>query len=215
MLAAILLATLLLGACGDGAVPTTTTTPPTTAAPECGYYDTVACGLYGLVLPAALPTADALAAVAALPGVPIALWRTDFVCVLETSMGPPGQQVPTSPSRFAYVDAEGIRERRLATSGSVAPPITGLHISASYWNRLEDQWSRAREEGTLVEAVAVWLPDAFAAAGAPEEFAAIVPVPWRRTDTLDPAVYSGELLLESEGNFPEGYLSEPAPITCN
>ncbi len=111
------------------------------------------------------------------------------------------------------MDAEGIRQRRLATSGSVAPPITGMMISESYWNRWEDQWAQAQEEGVLVEAVAVYLPTALVADGPPHGFRAIVRVPWRRTDTLDPAVYAGELLVESE-DFPAGYLTQPAALTC-
>ena len=170
------------------------------------------CALYGLVLPAPLPTADALDAVAGLPGVAVAVWRADFACTLQASMGAPGP-VPTEPTRFAYVDAEGIRERRLATSGSLAPPITGIHISQSYWDRWEDQWAQAQGDGVLVEAVAVYLPQDLAAGGPPAGFEAMVALPWRRTDTLDPAAYAGELLLESE-DFPAGYLGDPEPLTC-
>jgi hypothetical protein len=197
---------LMVAACGDDA--TTTTTPDA----DCDYYDTEGCALFGLVLAEPLPTAAALAAVAGLPGVAIAVWRTDFACTLQTTMGAPGP-VPTEPTRFAYVDAAGIRERRLETSGTLAPPITGIHISQSYWDRWEDQWAQAQAEGVLVEAVAVYLPTGLPAAGPPAGFAAIVAIPSRRTDTLDPAVYPGELLLESE-EFPAGYLSEPEPLTC-
>ena len=148
---------------------------------------------------------------AGLPGVAVAVWRTDFACTLQASMGAPGP-VPTEPTRFAYVDAEGIRERRLATSGSVAPPITGIHISQSYWDRWEDQWAQAQEAGVLVEAVAVYLPAGSGGRRAPRPASGPwSAVPWRRTDTLDPAVYAGELLLESE-DFPAGYLSEPEPL---
>jgi hypothetical protein len=121
--------------------------------------------------------------------------------------------VPTEPTRFAYVDAEGIRERRLATSGSLAPPITGIHISQSYWDRWEDQWAQAQGDGVLVEAVAVYLPQDLPAGGPPAGFEAMVALSSRRTDTLDPAAYAGELLLESE-DFPAGYLSDPEPPTC-
>lgn len=218
--AAVLLpAVMLLAACGNGAssattastIVTTVTGATTTASLGCDYYDVEGCALYGLVLPAPLATAEALAAVTGLPGVPIAVWRTDFVCVREAGMGAPGP-VPTVPSRFAYVDAEGIRERRLATSGNVAPPITGIHISQSFWDRWEDQWAQAQQEGVLVEAVAVYLRREFLADGPPAGFRAIVRIPWRRTDTIDPS-YTGELLLQSEG-FPAGYLSEPATVTC-
>lgn|GEM_PF-1690609 len=208
----------LAAGCGDGAATPTSAVPGTTGttmaeAPYCDYYDVEGCAVYGLVLPAPAPTAEALEAVAGLPGVAIALWRADFACVLDISMGPPGEPVPTYPSRFAYVDAAGIRERRMATSGDLAPPITGLHISESYWNHWEDQWDKAQEAGVLVEAVAVYLPREVVADGPPAGFRALVRVPWRRTDTLDPAVYPGELLLESE-EFPAGYLSEAAPVAC-
>lgn len=228
---ALLAAALLLAGCGDDtafttSTPTTDTAPtgqpdattPTTATTTstadaaCGYYDTEGCALYGLVLPAPAPTATALAAVAGLPGVAVAVWRTDFTCTLQANMGAPGP-VPTEPTRFAYVDAEGIRERRLATSGELAPPITGIHISQSFWDRWEDQWAQAQEAGVLVEAVAVYLPRELVADGPPAGFRAVVRLPWRRTDTLDPAVYAGELLLESEA-FPAGYLTEPEPPTC-
>jgi len=189
----------------------TTGTTPTTAA-ACGYYDVEGCALYGLVLAAPRPTAEALVAVADLPGVPIAVWRTDFTCTLQANMGAPGP-VPTEPTRFAYVDAGGIRERRLATSGDLAPPITGIHISESFWNKWEDQWAQAQEAGVLVEAVAVYLPRELVADGPPAGFRAVVRLPWRRTDTLDPSAYPGELLLDSEG-FPAGYLTEPDPLAC-
>lgn len=203
---------------GDTAAPTssTTSTTPgaTAAASSCAYYDTDGCALYGLVLPGPLLLEEALTAASGLPGVPIAVYRRDPVCVLEVSMLPPG--APGSEtlvaSRFAYVDAEGIRQRRLATSGSVAPPITGMHISESYWNHWEDQWARAQEPGVLIEAVAVYLPAESVADGAPPGFRAVVRIPWRRTDSTDPS-YAGELLVESEG-FPAGYLSEPAPLDC-
>jgi hypothetical protein len=221
----LLAAVLLLAACADDAfststsapeptgITTGTTTPTTGTTPvTCEYYDVEGCALYGLVLPAPLPTAAALEAVAGLPGVAVAVWRSDLTCVLQINMGAPGP-VPTEPSRFAYVDAEGIRERRLATSGSMAPPITGMMISESYWNRWEDQWAQAQQAGVLVEAVAVYLPMELVADGPPSGIRAIVRVPWRRTDTLDPAAYSGELLLESE-DFPAGYLSEPPSLTC-
>lgn len=209
----LLAATVLFAACGDAAPPPTSTPDTTSSAAlaQCDYYDLEGCALYGLVLAAPQPTASALAAVAGLPGVAIAVWRTDLVCVLEANMGAPGP-VPTVPSRFAYVDAEGIRERRLATSGSVAPPITGIHISESAWNHWEDQWAQAQQEGALVEAVAVYLPRELVADGPPAGFRAIVRLPWRRTDTID-ASYTGELLLETE-DFPVGYLSEPAALTC-
>ena len=208
-----LAAVLLLAACGEAPSTTGADGPTTTTPAGCAYYDIAGCALYGLVLAQPLPTADALAAVAGLPGVAVAVWRADLVCVLDTTMQPPGEPATRSPSRFAYVDAGGLRERRLATSGVVAPPITGLHISESYWNRWEDQWARAQENGVLVEALALYLPSATVAAGPPDGFRAVLPLPWRRTDTLDPAAYPGELLVESEG-FPNGYLSEPAPLTC-
>lgn len=213
----ILAFALLAAGCGDDATAPSTSDPGTTGttAPTpvaCGYYDVEGCALYGLVLPAPQPTAQALAAVAGLPGVPIAVWRADFTCTLQANMGAPGP-VPTEPTRFAYVDAGGIRERRLATSGDLAPPITGIHISESYWNRWEDQWAQAQEAGVLVEAVAVSLPRELVADGPPAGFRAMVRLPWRRTDTLNPDAYAGELLLESE-DFPAGYLSDPEPPLC-
>ena len=63
-----------------------------------------------------------------------------------------------------------------------------------------------------MEAVAVYLPRELVADGPPAGFRAIVRLPWRRTDTIDPS-YTGELLLETE-DFPVGYLSEPAALTC-
>jgi hypothetical protein len=186
----------------------------TTPGPTCAYYDVEGCALYGLVLPTPLPTADALAAVVGLPGVPIALWRTTYTCVLAITMEPPGgpNEGALTASRFAYVDAEGIRQRRMATEGVVAPPITGLFISESYWSHWENQWAQAQQPGVLVEAIAVYLPATAVADGPPSGFRAVVRIPWRRTDSTDPS-YTGELLLETEA-FPAGYLSEPPPITC-
>lgn len=220
----VLVVGLLWGACGDGAgSPTPSESTSTTAGPtstvitppsRCDYYDVPGCALFGWVLAEPMPTDDALAVVAGLAGPAIAVWRSDLACVLEVTMLPPGGPGSGTrvPSRFAYVDAAGIRERRLATSGSVAPPITGMFISESYWNHWEDQWDQAQQAGVLVEAVAVWLPADPIPPRAPAGFRAIVPVPWRRTDSIDPS-YAGELLLESE-EFPAGYLGEPAPVVC-
>lgn len=214
--APLLLALALFAAgCGDDASVSPTSAPGTTSSTSparCGYYDVEGCALYGLVLPDPRPTAAALAAVAGLPGVAVAVWRTDFACTLQATMGAPGP-VPTEQTRFAYVDAAGIRERRLATSGDVAPPISGIHISQSFWDRWEDQWAQAQEAGVLVEAVAVYLPREIVADGPPEGFRALVRLPWRRTDTLNASVYAGELLLESE-EFPTGYLTEAEPLAC-
>ena len=71
-----LLAVTLVG-CGDD--------DNTGAAAACDYYDVDDCTVFGLVLADPLPLADALASVSDLPGVPVALWRTDAVCISQGS----------------------------------------------------------------------------------------------------------------------------------
>jgi hypothetical protein len=148
-------------------------------------------------------------------GVAFAVYRTDAVCVPDISY----QAMPPEPpemvaSRFAYVDAEDIRERRLAANNAgLSPPITGGHISESFWNQWEEEWRLAQQDGVLIAAVALYTASDAATVIAQEpEVEAVVPVPSRRTDSLDPS-YSGELLVESKA-FPTGYL-EPSPsIDC-
>jgi hypothetical protein len=149
---------------------------------------------------------------AGLGGDVIAVFRTDYACVRPITFGAPDWVA--EPSRFAYVDAHGIRERRIAAvDRGLSPPITGWAIAESYWLHWEDQWSQAQETGTTFEAAAVYLP-----AGSSEDlsadprFKAVVALPSRRTDSLSPD-FPGELLLESE-EFPPGLLSEPPIPDC-
>lgn len=223
----LLVLILLAAGCGDDAGTTTTPTAPATVAEQttgttatttttpagptsCTRDDVDGCGVFGFVLPEPLPLDAALEAVAGLPGVPIAVYRTDRVCVLDIDMMP-GPEDERVTSAFAYVDARGIRDRRLTASNSgLAPPITGLHTSSDYWDQWEDEWDQAQGPGVLIQAVAVYLPETVAAGAA--GFTAMVPIPSRRTDSTDPS-YPGELLLESK-RFPAGHLTEPEPLDC-
>jgi hypothetical protein len=214
-------ALLLLATCGDdsavpstgdpGAAPTTdgTDPPPTVCARE----QVEGCTVLGLVFGEPLPLAETLAVAADLGGDAIAVYRTDYVCVPSVDFMPAGDPEP-EPSRFAYVTAEAIAERRIeAVHSSLAPPITGWHISQDYWDHWAAEWHAAQLEGVRFEAVAVYLPDTARedAAGHPQVTAVEI-VPWRRTDTIDPS-YTGELLLESDG-IPGGHLTTPDPLDC-
>ena len=142
----------------------------------------------------------------------IALYGTDYACVRPITGGAPDWR--PEPSRFAYVDAESIRERRIAAvDAGLSPPITGWLIAESYWLHWEDQWTKAQEPGVLFEAAAVYVLEA-TVDGLREDprFRAVEVIPHRRTDSLDPS-FPGELLLESE-EFGEGLLSDPAPPDC-
>jgi hypothetical protein len=156
-----------------------------------------------------MPLEAALALGPELGGDVIAVFRTDYACVRPATGGLP--EWSPEPSRFAYVEAGGIRERRLATVDSgLSPPITGWLIAESYWLHWEDQWEQAQRPGVTFDAVAVYVPEVVAGAlAADPRFQEVVELPHRRTDSLDPS-YAGELLLQSE-ELPPGILG-PAPI---
>ena len=164
----------------------------------------------GLVLsePVALDEARVLGS--DLGGDLIALYRTDYVWVPDINTGAPMQELEPICSRFTYVDAARIRERRLtAEAAGLAPPTMGMHISASYWEHWEEQWRQAQEPGVLFEALALYVSqDALELLRSDTRLRAVEVIEHRRTDSLA-ADYPGELLLWSEG-FPGGRLTEPA-----
>lgn len=229
---AVVVAVLMAAGCGDdgsvfGSVPESrgSTSESTGSVPDstgsvpggerCVREDVDGCVLMGVVFVEPVALDEALAAAEGFGGEAIAVYRTDAVCVPDISYTafPPDPPEPVA-SRFAYVDAEGIRERRLeANNAGLSPPITGQHISESFWNQWEEEWRLAQQEGVLIAAVAVYVAsDAAATIAADARTAAVVPVPSRRTDSLDPS-YAGELLVESKA-FPTGHL-DPAPsIDC-
>lgn len=166
----------------------------------------------GVVFDHPLTLNEALAFGPGLGGDPIAVFRTDYACVRPITWGGP-DWVP-EPSRFAYVEAERIRERRIAAvNAGLSPPISGWSIAESYWLHWEDQWRKAQKTGVLVEALAVYVPeDSVDGLADDERFRSVEIVPHRRTDSLDPD-FLGELLLDSE-DFPPGVLSQPDAPTC-
>jgi hypothetical protein len=215
---AVAVAVLVSTGCGDdgsvfGSVPDTAGS--STGWERCAREDVEGCTLIGVVFTEPMPLGEVLAAAESFGGEAIAVYRTDAVCVPDISFtafpADPPEQVA---SRFAYVDAEGIRERRLeANNAGLSPPITGRHISESYWNQWEEEWRLAQQEGVMIAAVALYTAaDSAATIARDAGVATVVTVPSRRTDSLDPS-YSGELLVESK-DFPPGHL-DPAPsIDC-
>jgi len=207
---AIVPAVLLVAAaaaCGEPVLQDTTTTA--SGVPNACRRDSVdGCTMLGLRLDPPLPLDEALAVAAGAGGTAIAVYRTDAVCVPAVQFSP-AEEPERVASRFAYVDAEGIAERRLAASSEgLSPPISGFHISQSYWDAWEAEWRAAQRPGVLIEGVAVWI-DSDAAVSDPR-VADEVPLAWRRTDSIDPS-YAGELLMDSEA-FPG--LGRPADPGC-
>ncbi|MCJ7726004.1 MAG: hypothetical protein MUP76_06400, partial [Acidimicrobiia bacterium] len=204
---------LLAAACGDsGSVMITTATPAGSGnAPVCTRQTVPGCTMAGFRFDPPLPLADALEVASDLNGTAIAVYRTDWECVPDTQFSPVDEQEEVA-SRFAYVDAAGIRERRVAAvDGGLAPPISGWHISQAYWDQWEAEWSRAQAAGVEIEGIAVWMSEeALAGAAADPRLAATEELPWRWTDSLDPS-YPGELLMDGKG-FPG--LSTPEPPQC-
>lgn len=173
----------------------------------CDYYDLNGCSVYGLVLAEPLLTADALLAVADLPGPAVAVWRTDYGCVSHFSM-PVG---PTyyMPSRMAYVDADEMFKRMENAAGSLAPPITGLDSWRDYTSSYLQEWTLVQEPGVLVESVAVYLPEAAAGAlAADPRFTSVTLLESSRSESTD-ASYAGELWVD--GAPPLSEVSQP---TC-
>lgn len=182
----------------------------------CTRDDVDGCDVFGFVLTEAAALEPAIALVGVHGGTAIAIYRADSACVLERVFGPPlpDEPRPQVASRFAYVDAGQIRVRRLNATGSgQSPPITGIHISESYWNHWEDQWARAQEKGVMVSAVTAYLPlSRVDDVEADVRIGSVVMVPSRRTDSLDLS-YPGELLLREE-TFPEGHLDPIEDPAC-
>lgn len=208
LLAVVLaLVVLTVGGCGNEAG----SGPDSDAA--CSRDTVEGCDMLGLRFDPAMPLKDALAVAAEVGGTAIAVYRTDKVCVPGVSFGPPGEPVERIASRFAYVDAGAIARRlQDASDGGLSPPITGLHISQSYWTQWAAQWSAAQRGGVDIEGVAVWIDEAGAAAAATDpRVAGTVALLWRRTDSIDPS-YPGELLMDSQTYFPG--ISNPSPPDC-
>jgi hypothetical protein len=218
LLSVILLATVLIG-CSDR--PGTGTGAPTPATTEIGGTTTPTGALsrlapggevVGLVPNVPLTLDEVRGLGGDLGGDVIAVFRTDYTCIRPLTFGAPEWE--PEPSRFAYMDAGGIRERRMAAvDAGLSPPITGWHIAESYWLHWEDQWARAQDPGVEFEALAIYLPAGSATTLSDDpRFAAVTVLPSRRTDSLSPD-FSGELLLETE-EFTGGSLSSPPIPDC-
>ena len=207
-----IIASVALVGCGNGDTPTAATSRPGPSAGPIARDDPSGV-VAGLVLKEPISLDEARSLGAELGGDLIALYRTDYACVQPITGGMLDWE--PEPSRFTYVDASKIRERRVAAvEAGLSPPITGWLIAESYWEHWEDQRTRAKEPRVRFEAMAIYLPeDALAAAGTDTRFRAAEVIPHSRTDSLSPD-YPGELLLESE-NFLPGILTEPPPIDCS
>jgi len=216
----IVILLLALPGCGDSSTLLSNTAPGSLEPPAaaqggaeitCIRETVEGCTMAGLRLDPPLPLNDALAVASDLYATPIAVYRTDGVCVPSIQFSPveePGRVA----SRFAYVDADDIARRRMeAVDGGLAPPITGLHISQSYWTQWSTEWKLAGRDGVEIEGIAVWMAEDVAArVGADPRIAEAVTLAWRRTDSVDPD-YPGELLMDGRA-FPG--LSRPTPPDC-
>jgi hypothetical protein len=80
------------------------------------------------------------AAAVAANGVPVAVWRTDAVCVHNPSAGAP-IGVPTA-SAFAYWHADQLVERQ-----NDGPPATDGGYSHALRDRIEEEWMAANTAG--------------------------------------------------------------------
>lgn len=217
---AIVILFLALPGCGDDeTVLVDTATGPTESAgtiPDgtatvCTRETVEGCTMAGLRFDPPLPLSEALAVASDLGGTPIAVYRTDRVCVPDIQFSPVDEPGKVA-SRFAYVDADAIARRRMAAvDGGLAPPITGIHISQSYWAQWNSEWSSAQRTGVQIEGVAVWMADeAVSGVTSDPRVVEAVTLAWRWTDSVDPG-YPGELLMDGRA-FPG--LSMPASPDC-
>jgi hypothetical protein len=103
-------------------------------------------------------------------GVPVAVWRTDAVCVHNPSPGAP-IGVPTA-SAFAYWHADQLVERQ-----NQGPPPTDGGYSHAVRDRIEEEWVAASRAGVTFAGAALYLPTA----AAPPDATAIE---WYRTDVV-------------------------------
>lgn len=218
--ALLLGAALLSTGCGDdggvfGSIPESGDGSTSAGDTGCSREVVEGCDLFGVVFSDPMELDEALGFVESFAGVAVAVYRVDAVCVPDISFtAMPPDPPEWVPSRFAYVDAGEIRERRLAaTNAGLSPPITGGHISESYWAQWEEEWRLAQAEGVLIAAVGFYTSQDVALTMSRDPgVAGVVTIPSRRTDSLDPS-YAGELFVESK-DFPAGYL-DPAPsIDC-
>jgi hypothetical protein len=231
-LVAVVAFAVVITACGDddvfdgGGTSATTTetsesTTETTAgaggdtvpADQCTRDGGAGCVVLGLVLSEPAVLEEALAAARSFGGTPISVYRTDAVCVDKIEALPPGAPKEQVASRFAYVNAVEIRQRRMAASNAgLSPPITGMFIAESYWVRWEQEWSLAGEPGVLIEAVGLFTTTPAAEIAADPGIRAVEVIDFRWSDSVDPD-YPGELFLEYYG-FPGDHLSEITDPEC-
>ncbi|MGH9288226.1 MAG: hypothetical protein ACRD0V_08060 [Acidimicrobiales bacterium] len=103
-------------------------------------------------------------------GVPVAVWRTDAVCVHNPSFGSP-IGVPTA-SAFAYWHADQLVERQ-----NEGPPPTDGGYSHALRDRFEEEWIAASRAGVTFAGAALYLPTAAAPPDATR-------IEWHRTDVV-------------------------------
>lgn len=196
---------LVVSACGGASQDGTTSTPPTTEPPPvsttdpaapvdpslCDRNNTTDCATIGLVFEAPLPLSQALEL---LDGwLVVAVFRSEPACVVVPNW-PDNQDGLHEESRFAYVDAPLIRERRLNAPGS--PPITGHHIASGYWDHFEAEWRGAFQDDATITTAVVYGPIGTTATNAAVPGVVEVDVvPSYRADTVDER-FAGELYID-------------------
>ena len=168
--AVVLTAVVLLGACGDddpptagdGAAASTEASGSATSGagadtsggmtcPDPGTSPVPGCEAVLVVFPEPLDLAGVESAGEGVRGPPIALWRTDAVCIASPGTTPPATE--PVPSRFAYWDADVMMDRR-----DEAPPATDGGRSQQLRQRFRAEWALAREPGVRFEAAVYHAP---------------------------------------------------------
>ncbi len=207
-----------LAACGDSSSASpTSTVPPTVPTMDpavpvdpaiCDRNNTTDCSTLGFVFAAPGPLSETLEV---LDGwLVVAVARAEPACVVVPNW-PDNEDGIHEESRFAYVDAHLIRERRLNAPGS--PPITGHHIASGYWGHFEEEWRVALEDDALITMAIVYAPNGTTAANAGVVgLEDVVPISSYRADSTDER-FPGELYVDGHEIPP--HLDGPMErVTC-
>jgi hypothetical protein len=158
---------------------------------SCDRSNVTDCSTLGLVFETSRPLSETLDALR--DWLVVAVVRAEPACVVVSNW-PDNEDGLHEESRFAYVEAHRIRERRLNAPGS--PPITGHHIASGYWDHFEAEWRAAVADDAEIAVAIVYAPTGTTAANSGVSgLADVVPIPSYRTDTTDDG-FPGELYIE-------------------
>ena len=106
----------------------------------------------GLLLAEAIGLTDLEELAGDFESTPIAVWRTDYVCLPGTDFW------PNASTRFAYLDGVERGERLSRELQNSSTPVTGAHIPLNAFAIMQQEAVALREPGVLLEAARLEIP---------------------------------------------------------